>query len=220
MVSGPVMEKATDEMSGDLLTDVQPIGFGNKSARKLPGVWGYPRPLARAWSNNEAPIPTSSTAKSFGSYSVPPGIGLSAANSVTLIAAICGPGCVFAGQVQIATRGVRQKTRVLSDGRPRALHFTTACRLTVGLRLAESPSRAPRESISAPIRFPRHTFASLLIQNEEPLTYVKEQLGHSSIEITVDVCGHLVPGGANRQAVNRLPSLGGVQALPQKEKQG
>lgn len=53
----------------------------------------------------------------------------------------------------------------------------------------------------------RHTFASLLIQNKESLTYVKEQLGHSSIKITVDVYGHLVPG-ANRQAVNRLPSLG------------
>jgi integrase len=57
----------------------------------------------------------------------------------------------------------------------------------------------------------RHTFASLLIQNGEPLTYVKEQLGHSSIKITVDVYGHLVPG-ANRQAVNRLPALGGFQA--------
>jgi integrase len=31
----------------------------------------------------------------------------------------------------------------------------------------------------------RHTFASLLIQNGEPLTYVKEQLGHSSIKITI-----------------------------------
>jgi integrase len=28
----------------------------------------------------------------------------------------------------------------------------------------------------------RHTFASLLIQNGEPLTYVKEQMGHSSIQ--------------------------------------
>jgi len=52
----------------------------------------------------------------------------------------------------------------------------------------------------------RHTFASLQIQNGESLAYVKEQLGHSSIKITVDVYGHLVPG-ANRQAVNRLPSL-------------
>jgi integrase len=52
----------------------------------------------------------------------------------------------------------------------------------------------------------RHTFASQLIQNGESLAYVKDQLGHSSIKMTVDVYGHLVPG-ANRQAVNRLPSL-------------
>jgi len=40
----------------------------------------------------------------------------------------------------------------------------------------------------------------------ESLAYVKDQLGHSSISMTVDVYGHLVPG-ANRQAVNKLPSL-------------
>ena len=49
----------------------------------------------------------------------------------------------------------------------------------------------------------RHTFASLLIQNGESLVYVKEQLGHHSIQVTVDTYGHLVPGG-NRQAVDRL----------------
>jgi integrase len=50
----------------------------------------------------------------------------------------------------------------------------------------------------------RHTFASLLIQNGESLAYVREQMGHSSIKVTVDIYGHLVPR-ANRQAVNRLP---------------
>ena len=49
----------------------------------------------------------------------------------------------------------------------------------------------------------RHSFASLLLQNGESLTYVKEQMGHSSINVTVDIYGHLVPGG-NRQAVDRL----------------
>ncbi len=49
----------------------------------------------------------------------------------------------------------------------------------------------------------RHSFASLLIQNGESLAYVRDQLGHSSIQITVDTYGHLVPGG-NRKAVNRL----------------
>src|SRR5437016_2333004 len=50
----------------------------------------------------------------------------------------------------------------------------------------------------------RHTFASSLIQNGESLAYVKEQSGHSSIRMTVDIYGHLVPG-PNQQAVNRLP---------------
>jgi len=49
----------------------------------------------------------------------------------------------------------------------------------------------------------RHTFASLLLQQGESLVYVKEQMGHSSIQITVDTYGHLVPGG-NRQAVDKL----------------
>ena len=54
----------------------------------------------------------------------------------------------------------------------------------------------------------RHTFASLLIQAGHPLAYIKEQLGHSSIKMTVDVYGHLVPG-AHREVMNTLPSLGG-----------
>ena len=52
----------------------------------------------------------------------------------------------------------------------------------------------------------RHTFASLLIQNSESLAYVKEQLGHHSINITVDTYGHLVPGG-NKAAVDKLDGL-------------
>lgn len=49
----------------------------------------------------------------------------------------------------------------------------------------------------------RHTYASLLISQGESLAYVRDQLGHHSIQITVDTYGHLVPGG-NRAAVNRL----------------
>jgi integrase len=49
----------------------------------------------------------------------------------------------------------------------------------------------------------RHTFATLLIQQGEGLAYIKEQMGHSSIKVTVDIYGHLVPGG-NRQAVDKL----------------
>ena len=49
----------------------------------------------------------------------------------------------------------------------------------------------------------RHTFASLLIAQGESLAYVRDQLGHASIQLTVDTYGHLIPG-ANRQAVDRL----------------
>jgi integrase len=49
----------------------------------------------------------------------------------------------------------------------------------------------------------RHTYASLLIQQGESLAYVQQQLGHSSIQVTVDVYGYLIPG-ANRAAVDRL----------------
>lgn len=60
----------------------------------------------------------------------------------------------------------------------------------------------------------RHTFASLLIQQGESLAYVKDQLGHHSIQITVDTYGHLVPG-SNRQAVDRLDD-----ALPPADEAG
>ena len=53
------------------------------------------------------------------------------------------------------------------------------------------------------LHFLRHTFASLLIQQGESLVYVKEQMGHRSIDVTVDTYGYLVPGG-NRQAVDKL----------------
>ena len=49
----------------------------------------------------------------------------------------------------------------------------------------------------------RHTFGSLLIQDGASLAYVKEQMGHSSIQVTADVYGHLIPG-ANIAWVDRL----------------
>ena len=49
----------------------------------------------------------------------------------------------------------------------------------------------------------RHTYASLLLAQGESLVYVKDQLGHSNISITVDTYGHMVPG-ENRDAVDKL----------------
>jgi len=37
----------------------------------------------------------------------------------------------------------------------------------------------------------RHTYASLLIQTTAPAKYIQEQLGHASIQMTINVYGHL-----------------------------
>jgi hypothetical protein len=63
----------------------------------------------------------------------------------------------------------------------------------------------------------RHTFATRLLMNGESPAYVKEQMGHSSIHVTVDLYCHWIPG-SNRQAVDRLdqtvdiPKTGGQSA--------
>jgi len=62
----------------------------------------------------------------------------------------------------------------------------------------------------------RHSFASLLLEQGESLTYVKEQMGHSSINVTVDIYGHLVPGG-NRAAVDKLDAEVPERAEPRHE---
>ncbi len=49
----------------------------------------------------------------------------------------------------------------------------------------------------------RHTYGSMLIQAGASLAYVRDQMGHSSIQVTVDIYGHLIPG-ANVSYVDRL----------------
>jgi integrase len=49
----------------------------------------------------------------------------------------------------------------------------------------------------------RHTYASFLIQAGVSLAYIRDQLGHHSIKVTVDIYGHLAPGG-NKEAVDAL----------------
>ncbi len=67
----------------------------------------------------------------------------------------------------------------------------------------------------------RHTFGSLLIQDGASLAYVRDQMGHSSIQITADVYGHLIPG-ADVSWVDRLdtkttPQQNATQAQPEHE---
>jgi integrase len=49
----------------------------------------------------------------------------------------------------------------------------------------------------------RHTFASLLIQQNANVKYIQEQLGHGSISITLDVYSHLFHGD-HRHHIQRL----------------
>jgi hypothetical protein len=67
----------------------------------------------------------------------------------------------------------------------------------------------------------RHSFASLLSTDGVTPVYVKEPLGHSSIQMTVDVYGHLIPS-SNREAVNRLdfPQPSATQAQPAQNENG
>ena len=58
----------------------------------------------------------------------------------------------------------------------------------------------------------RHTFASLLLQKNAPIHYVKEQMGHASITTTVDTYGHITPG-VNRQTINKLDEFVPVIAI-------
>jgi len=51
----------------------------------------------------------------------------------------------------------------------------------------------------------RHTFGAMLIAVGAPLNYVKEQMGHASIQVTVDTYGHLIRGVGERY-VDRLDS--------------
>ena len=49
----------------------------------------------------------------------------------------------------------------------------------------------------------RHTYASLLIAQGEHPKYIQVQMGHSSINVTMDIYGHLMDT-TNRGAANRL----------------
>ncbi|ACL03053.1 integrase family protein [Desulfatibacillum aliphaticivorans] len=45
----------------------------------------------------------------------------------------------------------------------------------------------------------RHTYATIMLEAHQSPAYVQRQMGHSSIQITVDIYGHLAPGAGKRQ---------------------
>ena len=52
-----------------------------------------------------------------------------------------------------------------------------------------------------------HSWVSLLIQTGAHAKYIQEQVGHSNIQVTMDVYGHLFPNG-NREWVGKLDECG------------
>ena len=65
----------------------------------------------------------------------------------------------------------------------------------------------------------RHTFASLLLQQQESPAYVQRQLGHASIQLTVDTYGKWLPMG-NKAAVDRLDDESGSKMVAIREFEG
>jgi len=58
----------------------------------------------------------------------------------------------------------------------------------------------------------RHTYASLLLQQGASPAYVQRQLGHASIQLTVDTYGKWLPIG-NKAAVDGLDTPAAVAAI-------
>jgi hypothetical protein len=40
----------------------------------------------------------------------------------------------------------------------------------------------------------RHAFRSMLIENGDLIVYIREEVGHSWIQVMIDIYGHLLPG--------------------------
>jgi hypothetical protein len=61
-----------------------------------------------------------------------------------------------------------------------------------------------------------HTFASLLLQNGAPITYVSRQLGHKDPSITLRVYAHWLPSMPHEKLVDALDEAAphGPQTAP------
>jgi len=87
-------------------------------------------------------------------------------------------------------------------------------RIDIGNVKAKSFKRVLRKAGLRDIRYHdlRHTYASQLLAQGEPVTYVSQQLGHANPQITFKIYAHWIPNRSQRQAVNRLPSLRTIAA--------
>ncbi len=94
---------------------------------------------------------------------------------------------------------LEEKKKALGQGREvREAVFTKR----TGERLSQNTVRGVWKRLLARAKYEyrkfhtaRHSFASILISAGVPLVAVKEQMGHHSIQVTVDVYGQFIPSG-------------------------
>lgn len=110
-------------------------------------------------------------------------------------------------QVLGALRGVQRERQGESEPLAEAPVFVTATGALINpdnLRhRVWAPALTAAELRHVTMHSLRHTFASLLIAQGENPKYISEQMGHASINITMDRYGHLFPS-TKRQAPARL----------------
>jgi len=74
-------------------------------------------------------------------------------------------------------------------------------------RMVQGALRRACTSARLRVRHPhdlRHTYATLLLMDHYSPAYVQKQLGHHSIEITVNIYGHWIPGEGRKDLVKTL----------------
>lgn len=119
--------------------------------------------------------------------------------------------------VSAALADLLRERRAASQGHEHDLVFHTRTGATLDQsRVGRAFKQALREA-GLPEHFTphslRHTFASLLLQQGESPVYVQRQLGHASIQLTVDTYGKWLPMG-NKAAVDRLDESVSASATP------
>jgi len=72
-------------------------------------------------------------------------------------------------------------------------------------RTAYTPMLAKAGLPKITIHSARHTFASILLQANAPIHFVQRQLGHSNVNLTVSLYGHLYQN-ENRDVLDSLDS--------------
>ena len=137
---------------------------------------------------------------------------------------IASAGCIFRGSSVVALKSRRrvQEARWLKKGKSlpvwvfSSLDGTALEERNIRHVFARMLTKAELHVIR--VHDLRHTFASLLLQAGAPITYVKEQLGHSHASTTLKTYAHYMPDPTHRD-VDRLdddaPPLDASQAHPE-----